>query len=62
MKLTVDSFVMKLFAHLGECRYFYKETVYGGIKCLRDRYGYYCDATDDEIYDCFRTAWSELIG
>ena len=60
MKLTVESFVMKLFAHLGKTSYFYKETVYGGIKYLRVHHGCGCDATDDEIYDCFRTVWGKL--
>jgi len=61
MELSVESFVMKLFEHLGGTKYCYKEIVYGGIKCLRERYGYECNATDDEIYACFKRCIEILL-
>jgi hypothetical protein len=60
VKSSKETVAARLLRELGGCKYLYKEIVYGGIKAMRDNAGLECDATDDEIYETFKTAWNYI--
>ena len=61
MKLTIEDFAMKLLMEFTKVRYFGKELVFAEIKSYRKHRGINCDGSDEEVYDCFRRAWNNLV-
>lgn len=61
MKLATSDFVFLILKEARTCRYLYKCYVYSLISVMRHNRGIQCDASDDEIYAVFKSAWNACI-